>query len=151
MEKEKSIAVLNKLIQINNDRIEGYQTALAETDESDLKTLFMQFIDTSKSCRQELDNEVLKIGGRPTDETKATGKFFRVWMDVKAALTNKDRKSILNSCEFGEDVAVKTYKDAIENDSENISTQQLEMIKRHYALIMADHNKVKNMRDVITV
>ncbi len=149
MENEKSIEVLNTLIQINNDRIEGYQTALDETEESDLKTLFTQFIGTSKNCKQELQNEVHKLGGTATDETKVSGKFFRVWMDVKAALTNKDRKSILNSCEFGEDAAVKTYKNTLENDVENISAQQQVMISHQYALIMADHNKVKSLRDVI--
>jgi hypothetical protein len=32
--------VLNTLITINNDRIEGYETATKETEEQDLKTLF---------------------------------------------------------------------------------------------------------------
>lgn len=33
METAKTIDVLNELITINNDRIEGYQTASNETDE----------------------------------------------------------------------------------------------------------------------
>ena len=32
MEDKKSINVLNKLIEINNDRIEGYETASKETE-----------------------------------------------------------------------------------------------------------------------
>jgi hypothetical protein len=32
MEKEKTIEVLNSLITISNDRIEGYETASKETD-----------------------------------------------------------------------------------------------------------------------
>jgi hypothetical protein len=35
------------------------------------------------------------VEGTPEEGTRITGKFFRVWMDVKAALTNKDRKAIL--------------------------------------------------------
>ncbi len=110
MEKEKSIEVLNKLIEINNDRIEGYETASKETNETDLKTLFSQLIQTSKKCRQELVDQVQKLGGKVNEGTRITGKFFRAWMDVKAALTNKDRKAILSSCEQGEDVAKDTYK-----------------------------------------
>jgi len=34
--------VLNTLIENNNDRIEGYETASNETEEQDLKTLFAQ-------------------------------------------------------------------------------------------------------------
>ena len=104
MDNEKSIDVLNTLIEINNDRIEGYETASKETDEEDLRTLFSQLMQTSESCKKELVNEVLELGGTPVEGTKTTGKFFRAWMDVKAALTNKDREAILNSCEHGEDV-----------------------------------------------
>ena len=46
MENEKTIAVLNTLITINNDRIEGYETASKETEEQDLKALFAHFTAT---------------------------------------------------------------------------------------------------------
>uniref|UniRef100_UPI0025C47882 YtxH domain-containing protein n=1 Tax=Marinilabilia sp. TaxID=2021252 RepID=UPI0025C47882 len=51
---EKAIEVLNSLITINNDRIEGYETASNETEEPDLKNLFAQFISTSQKCKKEL-------------------------------------------------------------------------------------------------
>ncbi|MFV5690363.1 DUF2383 domain-containing protein [Flavobacterium sp. ZT3R25] len=64
MDQEKSIDVLNTLIEINNDRIEGYKTALEETEESDLKALFSQLMKTSQNCKMELVSEVQKLGGR---------------------------------------------------------------------------------------
>ena len=149
METEKTIDVLNTLITINNDRIEGYETAANETEEQDLKTLFAQFSSTSQKCKTELTNEVIKLGGTPAEGTRTSGKFFRVWMDVKAALTGKDRKAILNSCEFGEDKAKDTYKDALENDLANLSNEQQTMIKAQHILLAADHNKVKMMRDAL--
>ena len=147
MEKEKTIEVLNTLITINNDRIEGYETAAKETEEQDLKTLFAQFSSTSQKCKTELNNEVSKLGGTPSEGTKTTGKFFRAWMDVKATLTGKDRKAILNSCEYGEDVAKDTYEKALKNDAEYLSAEQQTMIKAQHTLLVADHNKVKSMRD----
>jgi len=149
MENEKTIEVLNTLITINNDRIEGYETATKETEEQDLKTLFAHFTATSQKCKQELEAEVKKLGGEPAEGTKTTGKFFRVWMDVKAALTGKDRKAILNSCEYGEDVAKDTYKKALENDLENLNADQQTMIRAQHTLLKADHNQVKSMRDLV--
>ena len=149
MENEKTIAVLNTLITINNDRIEGYETASKETEEQDLKTLFAHFSSTSKKCKQELTNEISKLGGKAADGTLTIGKFFRVWMDVKAALTGKDRKAILNSCEYGEDQAKHTYEKALENDKENLSMEQQTMIKVQHTLLGADHDKVKSMRDLV--
>ena len=149
MENEKTIEVLKTLITINNDRIEGYETAGEETEEQDLKTFFSELKQTSLHCNKELLSEVTKLGGTPTQGTKTTGKFFRVWMDVKAALTGKDRKAILNSCEYGEDVAKDTYKKTLENDSENLNAHQITMIKAQHTLLAADHDKVKIMRDAL--
>lgn len=149
MEKEKTIDVLNTLITINNDRIEGYKTASEETEETDLKVLFAQFISTSQKCKQELVMEVHRLGGKAAEGTLASGKFFRVWMDVKAALTGKDRKAILNSCEYGEDKAQGTYNEALENDLKHLSIEQQTMISRQKALLKADHNHVKALRKAL--
>ena len=148
MENEKTIAVLNTLITINNDRVEGYETASKETEEQDLKTLFAHFAATSQKCKQELTNEVSKLGGTVAEGTLTIGKFFRVWMDVKAALTGKDRKAILNSCEYGEDIAKDTYAKALVNDVENLNVEQQIMIKAQHTLLKIDHDKVKSMRDL---
>ena len=148
MDKEKSIDVLNILIEINNDRIEGYETASEETEEKDLKTLFSELMKNSQTCKMELVNEVRRLGGTPVQGTRTTGKFFRVWMDVKAALTGKDRKAILSSCEFGEDVAVSTYAKVLKNDIEDLTSEQQHLLKAQYTLLKADHDKVKNLRDM---
>lgn len=147
MKNEKTIDVLNGLITINNDRIEGYETASKETEELDLKTLFSRFISTSLKCHQELVREVNALGGEEAEGTKTSGKFFRVWMDVKAALTGKDRKAILNSCEYGEDQALEAYDKALEKGSEHLSAHQVSMIISQRSALKADHDHVKALRD----
>ena len=149
MDKEKSIDVLNTLIEINNDRIEGYDTASRETKEHDLKNLFSQLGHTSQVCREELINEVRSLGGTPVEGTRTTGKFFRMWMDVKAALTGNDRKEILDSCEFGEDTALETYQKEIRDNLSEMSAAHLTMLNKQYILIKADHDKIKHLRDVL--
>lgn len=149
MKNDKAIEVLNTLITINNDRIEGYETAFKETDEIDLRVLFSHFSDTSKKCKQELVAEVRTLHGEPAEGTLTSGKFFRVWMDVKAALTGKDRKAILNSCDFGEQQAIDTYDDILENDSDQISIPMRSLILAQKTLLLADHNRVKALRDAL--
>lgn len=148
MNQEKAIDVFNTLIEINNDRIEGYETASEETEESDLKALFSQLIKTSQNCKMELISEVRKLGGETIEGTRTTGKFFRVWMDVKAALTGKNRKAILSSCEYGEDVAVDTYAKALKDHSEDLSNEQREMLQTHHTAIKADHDTIKNLHEM---
>ena len=147
MKKEETIDVLNTLVEINNDRIEGYQTASKETVENDLKELFSTLAATSERCKSDLVQEIERLGGKATEGTRTTGKFYRVWMDVKAAATGKDRKAILSSCEFGEDVAVGTYAKAQLKDELDSDVKAL--IKSQYDLIKADHDRIKNLRDVL--
>ena len=149
MENNKTIEVLNSLITINNERIEGYETASKESKEQDLKSLFTDFTSTSQKCKQELVIEVTKLGGKIAEGAMISGKFFRVWMDVKAALTGNDRKAILDSCEYGEDTAVNAYNEVLKNNLNDITTEQQSMIRAQYHLIVADHNKVKSMRDAL--
>ena len=149
MNNEKTISLLNNLIEINNDRIEGYKTATEETEEADLKALFTQFKQTSGQCKSELTSEVNRLGGEPADGTRVTGKFFRVWMDVKAVLTGKDRKAILNSCEYGEGVAQDNYEDALKDAATDLSFEQQNMLKWQLELLRTDHNTVKRLSETV--
>lgn len=149
MNKDNSIDVLNTVIEINNDRIEGYERASSETDQADLKALFSELMHNSQKCKTELVNEVHRLGGTPIEGTTTSGKFYRIWMDIKAALTGRDRKAILNSCEYGEDVAVDTYDKAITNHSEDLTLEQQAMLRRQHALIKSDHDKIKSLRDML--
>lgn len=149
MENQQNIDVLNTLVEINNDRIEGYRKALEETSDADLKILFSQFLQNSQKCKAELISELTNIGGTPVEGTRTSGKFFRAWMDIKAALTGNDREAILNSCEYGEDVAVGTYRDVLNDDIGKISLAQQTLINSQYNLLQGDHNKVKEMRDAV--
>ena len=147
--KEKSIDILNDLIQINNDRIEGYKHAAKETKESDLKDLFNKFAEDSQKFKMELVSEVKNLGGTPIEGTRNSGKLFRVWMDIKAALTNRDRKAILNSCDTGEGVAVANYEDALEDL--DTSSSYYPLVRKQLEIIKEDRVNIKNLLDAVAV
>lgn len=146
MENSKNIDALNKLIEINNDRIEGYETASKEANETDLKSLFGELASTSQKNVSELRAEVTRLGGKPEEGTRVTGKFFRAWMDVKAAFTGNDRHTILDSCEFGEDKALEVYESALE-DNKNLTAEQIQLVSQQQTALRADHDRVKALRD----
>jgi len=146
MENSKNIDALNELIEINNDRIEGYETASKETEDADLKSLFAGLTSTSLKNVSELRSEVTRLGGTAEEGTRVTGKFFRAWMDVKAALTGNNRHAILDSCEFGEDKALETYESVLEK-SEALTAEQRQLVVEQQTALRADHDKVKALRD----
>ena len=148
-DNKKIIGILNDLIQINNDRIVGYEKAIDElkTEDADLKMLFQRYTLESKQFAGELTQEVTRLGGDPTDSTTNSGKIYRVWMDLKAAISGKDRKTILDNCEFGEDAAQKAYDMALNADIDLEPTLR-ELIVRQKAQLRIGHDEVKRLRDM---
>lgn len=145
---DKAISILNDLLEINNDRIEGYKTAYNETEDFELKRIFTNLRETSERCKLALENEIVRCGGEPNDGTRTTGKIFRVWMDFKSSLTGHSQKAILNSCEQGEDVAVSVYEDVLSNrPTEYLTPDQIVMINEQYRVIKADHDQVRSLRN----
>jgi uncharacterized protein (TIGR02284 family) len=145
---EKTSEVLNDLITINNDRIEGYNRAEKETDskDADLQSLFRQMAAESRSYVTDLSKYVASAGDEPSDGTKLSGKIYRAWMDVKATFTGKDRKAILASCEFGEDAAQKAYDSALSADAE-LPTEIRQLIMDQKTSLKKSHDRIKALRD----
>jgi uncharacterized protein (TIGR02284 family) len=148
MENNQNVAeVLNDLIQINNDRITGYERALKELkgNDSDLRTLFTGFIDQSRNIRNSLGKEVQTLGVNMDDGTTSNGKIYRAWMDVKALFTGHDRQTVLDNCEFGEDAAQKAYKEALK--TENLPAYLFALITRQKEELKRSHDEVRSLRD----
>jgi uncharacterized protein (TIGR02284 family) len=144
---EKKAKALSELVIINNDRYEGYNKAAEQTTDADLKSLFSKFSAQSKGFSSELRKLIPFTEEAPErDETTVSGKFYRAWMDVKSALTAKDRKAILSSCEFGEDVAKKTYDDVLEHP-EDVPSDVLSLIKKQRSELQQGHDTIKALRD----
>lgn len=143
------IEVLNDLIQINNDRVRGYEKASNELSAADvdLKAVFTQMSSESRKYATELSAEVGRLGGEPSTSTTASGKIYRAWMDVKAVFTGKDRHAVLESCEFGEDAAQKAYDEALKSDA-TMDTDIRQMITSQKSSLKTSHDTIKKYRDM---
>ncbi|RZK38856.1 MAG: PA2169 family four-helix-bundle protein [Pedobacter sp.] len=139
--------ILNDLVQINNDRVAGYEKAIEElkAEDSDLKDLFVKMIRESHRHKMALATEVQALGSDIEQGTTNSGKIYRAWMDVKAIFTGHDRKTVLNNCEFGEDAAQKAYKMALEE--EDLSAHLRALITEQKAELRASHDEIKMLRD----
>jgi uncharacterized protein (TIGR02284 family) len=145
MNTPKTVETLNMLVEINSDRIDGYLKASEETKDIDLKDLFSSLIKTSQLCKNELSNEIRKYSESPVEGTSTLGKAYRIWMDMKLALNSNDRLAILNSCDWGGEIAIETYNIALSKYLEFLNEEQIELIKQQLGTIISEHNKIKQM------
>ncbi len=138
---------LNDLVVINNDRIQGYEKAVEDNQDPQLDDLFRHFIIQSQQFRSQLADHIVRIDGLGVTDATSTdvsSKLHRAWIDIKAAITGKDRDTVLSSVEFGENAAIEAYKNAIEKDhipayiKEDL-TKQLDQLTQAYDRIKALH------------
>lgn len=145
-QRDKTIEVLNDLLKINTDRADGYTLAIQETRDADLKIMFRNMVLESKKNIGDLSRIILKLDGDPKfGENTVAGKIYHVWMELKTSFTGKDRQSILNSCEFGEDAAVKAYSSAFRE--QDLNTEAFDLIYRQAQLQRASHDVIKAYRE----
>ncbi len=150
MERNQTTAeVLNDLVLINNDRMEGYSKAIDETkaEDSDLKLIFEKNKLESFQNRRDLVTMVEELGEKKAEGTRMDGKIYRAWMDLKATFSGNSRKSILENCEFGEDAAQKAYKSALAET--DITADARQLISQQQASLKSAHDSIKRMRDSI--
>jgi uncharacterized protein (TIGR02284 family) len=147
----KTQELLNDLILINNDRIEGYERALKEIKESngdsDLEPIFLRFIDDSRRYKMEIGAEIQALGRDIEQGTSIGGKLHRAWLAVKESFNGHDRHGILEECETGEDAIKEAYQDALED--EVLPAYIIDMLDEQLQEIMEAHDEIKALRDSV--
>jgi uncharacterized protein (TIGR02284 family) len=148
-ENERVISILNDLIRTNLDRIKGYQKAadeIKDTTDFEIKSLFAKMAEDSRLYKSALTDAVVRLGGTPANDTTAAGDIYRAWMDVKSTFSADDVLASLQLCEFGEDRALESYKDALsENFEWPVGVRTL--VENQRGAIRQSHDKIKNFRD----
>lgn len=149
MENENLAGLLNDLVRINNDRVAGYHKATEElkAEDADLAALFERYILESLQYAAQLGAEVAAIGGTPVTGTTTSGKVYRVWMDLKATLTGKGRKAVLENCIHGEDAAQKAYDLGLNSDT-SLNPTLRELIVNQKAALRKSHDEVKRLYEL---
>ncbi|MBC6110331.1 PA2169 family four-helix-bundle protein [Pedobacter fastidiosus] len=144
---EKTVEVLNDLIEINNDRADGFDKASKDLSEEniDLKAIFEKLSSASRTNVTELAGLVGRHGENPDTGNTILGSLHRAWIDIKASFGGDDRHSILAECERGEDAIKKAYKEALQENElgENIR----EVLLNQQQGINASHDAIKALRD----
>ncbi|MCD9855868.1 PA2169 family four-helix-bundle protein [Epilithonimonas sp. JDS] len=140
MNNDKSIPVLNDLLNITNDRIAGFakvEDKVWETH-SDLRSTYDDMVSRSTDMKNDLINLINLKGGEADNSTSVSGAFHRAWIDVKNTFASDKEESTLENVVFGEKAAIDAYEDALESgdlcpESTVLVSDQLHHLKASYA------------------
>ncbi|TVT42686.1 PA2169 family four-helix-bundle protein [Hymenobacter setariae] len=138
-------ATLDELLYFVNDRIEGYKRAVAESHDAELRGYYKQLVSQSQQFATDLNTHLTREGGEREDSTTLKGKLYRAWMDAQAAVTGRDEKTILGANIFGEEWALKAYKEALADQTLTGTVRQA--VERQYTLSQKTYDRLKKLAE----
>ncbi|OON66064.1 hypothetical protein B0919_22535 [Hymenobacter sp. CRA2] len=134
---------MRELLLFVNDRIEGYQRAVEESKDSELRGYYKQLVSQSQQFATQLNNHLRQQDGGHEDGTTLKGKLYRAWMDTKAAITGRDEKAILGSNVYGEEWALKAYEEALSDGA--LPPYLRREVHRQYAQSQKTYERLKQL------
>ena len=145
MEAKATQALLNELVETLKDGQKGYADAMTDVEDAQLKETFKKYASQRAEYITEVEDQMFKLNLKPEESSSITGTVHRAWIDLKAALTSKDSKAVLNECERGEDYAVKAYQTALK--SQDLPSNLKSVIEKQYQGVQEAHNTIRSLRD----
>jgi uncharacterized protein (TIGR02284 family) len=144
MSNDDVIDVLNQLIETSNDGAKGFAASAEQAKAPELKSVFSARAAECTRAAEELQAQVLALGGKPDQGGSASGAIHRGWVRLRSAITSADDHAVLEECERGEDVAVAQYRKALEKD---LPPQIRSLIARQAEGVQRNHDQVRALRD----
>jgi len=137
-------ATLNKLLETTKDGASGFRTCAGAVMNTDLKTVFE---DAARRCDEgaaELQAKIRGLGSEPASSGTATGALHRAWTNIKSSITGRDDYAVLTECERGEDIAKRTYEEAL---IEDLPVDVKAIVQRQYKGVKANYNRIRDLKN----
>ena len=146
MDRDDVIATLDDLIETCKDGEEGFRTCADGVKNAQLKAFFEHGARRCNEGARQLQAVVREMGGDPEHASSTAGAMHRAWVNIKSAITGMDDAAILAECERGEDVAKRSYENALQQD---LPGDVRMLIERQFREVKSNHDRVKEMRNAI--
>ena len=138
-------SILNDLVETSKDGEKGFRTAAHDTNNTELKTIFLRRAEDCAKGAAELQQLVSRLGGQAEEGGSVAGALHRGWVSLKATVSDRDDVAILEECERGEDIAKAKYRDALNNSA--LPADVRAVVQRQYDGVVRNHDQVRDLRD----
>jgi uncharacterized protein (TIGR02284 family) len=143
-EHNDEISTLNTLIATTIDSITGYEDSAANIDNERFREIFRERASERHQIVEDLRAEVRRLGGDPEDDGSFLGKAHQRFEDLKAAITGRDERAIINEVERGEDYLKAKFEAAL-NDG-TLSGDTRAAVERAYQSVRAGHDQISHLK-----
>ena len=138
------ISTLNGLIETTFDSVDGYTEAAKSSENDRFIALFNERASERQTVIAALRSEVTRLGGKPEDDGTVLAGAHRVFLDLKAAVTGRDDKAIIDEVERGEDHIKAKFEAAMEDN--DLTPEIKRTITECYASVKQGHDQMRDIK-----
>ena len=142
--KSDEVTTLNTLTATLLDSVKGYRDAAENSESGRFQELFRSNADERSRCAEDLRAEVRRLGGEPEDDQSTMGAIHQRWLDLKAAVTGRDDKTIINEVERGEDYLKEKFETAL--NSGHLGGESRAAVEQAYQSVRKGHDQIASIK-----
>jgi len=140
----KGVDTLESLTTTLIDSVNGYRDAAQNAEGTKFQELFRRNADERSRIVEELRTEIRRLGGDAPDDGSLLGTTHQRFLDLKAAVTGRDDKAIINEVERGEDHLKEKFEAAL--NSQDIAAESRTVIERAYQSVRQGHDQISSLK-----
>lgn len=134
--RQELASELNDVLERNYDAINGYKDAARDVENDALKEYLIKQAAERVRFGREIREEILLLGGTPTEEGSALGFLHRTWMNFKTNLVHDNEDEVCEECIRGEQAAVEEYNELL-NETELSPRLRAELLEHKVKTLQA--------------
>lgn len=144
MATDTEVGTLQTLTTTLLDSINGYEDAAQNSENSRFQQIFRDRAGERRQVAENLKSEIRRLGGDPPDDGSFMGKTHQTWLDLKAAITGRDDKTIINSVEAGEDYLKEKFEAALSGGE--LGGEARQAVERAYQSVREGHDQISQLK-----
>ena len=147
METDKLAELLHDLAMINLERAKAYEQASLQNHlfDVELRTTFALLANQSRQNNYMLNVQLEKMLAKASGVRPAPGNLYDQWKNKTGYFTGDNRKSLLTSCESGEEEMLIIYEKALENP---VKVEAREMLQNQLRGLQSSLSTIKKIIDL---
>ena len=135
---------LNALIETSRDAQNGFHAAAEVVDDPSLKRLFAAYAQQRGEFAHELEGEIRRMGGVPQGSGSVAGTLHRAVLNIRAAVSGRDERAVIDEAERGETAAVRAYETELRRSE--LPADIRAVIARQAARVKEAHARLRDLK-----
>lgn len=142
-----NLTILKTLTDTLTDSVNGYHEAAEHVDSEEFRQMFTQLGADRSQALGALQAEVGRLGGTTDNDGSFLGHLHQGWLDLKASITGRDDKAVINEVERGEDYLKGKFETAL--GTEGLDPNVRAAIEQAYASVRQGHDRVRDLKHAL--